>query len=308
MQTSLAVEELNRRFAIPGVAQINIGNGGLARVCVNTPVATAEIYLHGAHLTSWRPVGAEEVIFVSEHSQWKTGSAIRGGIPICFPWFRNKADDPKAPSHGFVRTKDWQLDSVTNNGDTVTVILSTISDESTRAWWPHDFHLAHRVTLGAELTQELVMHNTGAAPLRFEEALHTYYRVGAAESVRVKGLDGAMYLDNTDGNREKRQQGDILFTGPTDRAYLDTTHAVEIADPVLRRRIRLVKQDSRSTVVWNPWSSGARSMADLGDDEWHAMACVEASNMRVCAVDLAPAEVHTMKTVIRVDAAPGDSY
>ncbi len=134
-----SIDELNRRFAIPGVAQITAGNGGLPRISITTPVATAEIYLHGAQVTSWRPVGHEEVIFLSEHSQFEKGKAIRGGIPVCFPWFRNKVDDPKAPSHGVVRTKAWELDSVENHGDTVVVSLSTVSDEGTRAWWPHDF-------------------------------------------------------------------------------------------------------------------------------------------------------------------------
>ncbi len=307
MQASLSIEELNQRFAIAGAAQIAAGNGGLARVNVNIPTATAEIYLHGAQLTSWRPAGGEEVIFLSGQSQWEPGRAIRGGIPVCFPWFRNKADDPKAPSHGFVRTKAWQLDSVTRNGDAVTVSLSTASDEATRAWWPHDFRLVHRLTVGAALVQELTMSNTGNAPLRFEEALHTYYRVGGAESVRIQGLGGVSYLDNTDGNREKQQEGDIAFTAPTDRAYVDTTHAVEILDPILRRRIRLEKQNSRTTVVWNPWIEGAHALPDLADDEWRAMACVEASNIRALAVDLAPGERHTMKTTIRVIAAPGDS-
>jgi len=243
------VDELNQRFAITGVAQITAGNGGLPRICVSTPAATAEIYLHGAQLTSWQPRGADEVIFLSEQSLWKDGHAIRGGIPICFPWFRNKADDPKAPSHGFVRTKAWQLDSVESKGDSATVSLSTTSDEATRAWWPHDFHLLHRLTIGAELTQELVVSNTGTAPLRFEEALHTYYRVAAAESLRITGLDGADYLDNTDANREKRQEGDIVFTGQTDRAYLDTTHAVEISDPGMRRRLR------RERTPWRTWET-----------------------------------------------------
>src|SRR6267154_1522739 len=295
-------DELNKRFAIPGVTQITAGNGGLPRISITTPAATAEIYLHGAQVTSWRPVGHEDVIFLSEHSQFEQGKAIRGGIPVCFPWFRNKVDDPKAPSHGVVRTKAWELDSVESHGDTVEVSLSTVSDEGTRAWWPYDFHLMHRATIGAELMQELVTTNTGAAPARFEEALHTYYRVGAAAQVRIGGLDGVAYLDNTDGNREKRQVGDIVFTAQTDRAYLDTTHAVEIADPVLHRRIRLEKQNSRTTVVWNPWSTGAQTLFDLGDEEWRTMACVEASNMRVYPVDLAPGQQHTMKTVISVAA------
>jgi glucose-6-phosphate 1-epimerase len=297
-----SLDELNRRFAIPGVAQIIVGNGGLPRISITTPLATAEIYLHGAQVTSWRPTGSEDVIFLSEHSQFETGKAIRGGIPVCFPWFRNKVDDPKAPSHGVVRTKAWELDSVESHGDTIVVSFSTVSDEGTRAWWPYDFRLVHRATIGAELTQELVTTNTGTVPARFEEALHTYYRVGAAEKVNITGLDGVAYLDNTDGNREKRQAGDIVFTAQTDRAYLDTTHAVEIADPVLRRRIRVEKQNSRTTVVWNPWSTGAETLSDLGDEEWRTMACVEASNMRVYPVDIAPGQQHTMRTVISVAA------
>jgi glucose-6-phosphate 1-epimerase len=301
------IDELNRRYAIPGAAQITAGNNGLLRVGITTPASTGEIYLHGAHLTSWRPAGGEEVIFLSQRSQFEPGKAIRGGIPVCFPWFRNKVDDPKAPSHGFVRTKDWKLDEIEMRGDGVMVSLSTSSDEGTKAWWPHDFHLLHRLTLGTALTQELVVSNTGATPLRFEEALHTYYRVGGAEAIRISGLDGVAYLDNTDANREKRQVGDIVFTAQTDSAYMDTTHAVEIADPILRRRLRLTKQNSRTTVVWNPWSTGAQSLADLGD-EWRAMACVEASNMRAFGVDLAPGQQHTMKTVIQVEAVPGDSH
>jgi glucose-6-phosphate 1-epimerase len=301
------IDELNRRYAIPGVAQITVGNNGLLRVSITTPASTGEIYLHGAHLTSWRPAGGEEVIFLSQRSQFEPGKAIRGGIPVCFPWFRNKVDDPKAPSHGFVRTKDWQLDSIEMRGDGVMVTLTTSSDEGTKAWWPHDFHLLHRLILGTALTQELVVSNTGTTPLRFEEALHTYYRVGGAEAIRISGLDGVAYLDNTDANREKRQVGDIVFTAQTDSAYMDTTHAVEIADPILRRRLRLTKQNSRTTVVWNPWSTGAQSLADLGD-EWRAMACVEASNMRAYGVDLAPGQQHTMKTVIQVEAVPGDSH
>jgi glucose-6-phosphate 1-epimerase len=308
MQASLSIEELNQRFAIPGMAQITAGNGGLARVSVNTPAATAEIYLHGAHVTSWRPAGGEEMIFLSKQSQWEEGRAIRGGIPVCFPWFRNKLDDPKAPSHGVVRTKAWQLQSVVRDGDAVTVSLSTASDEATRAWWPYDFVLVHRVTVGATLVQELTVSNTGTTPSRFEEALHTYYRVGGAEAVRIQGLDGVAYLDNTDGNREKRQEGDIVFTAPTDRAYGDTTHAVEILDPILRRRIRLEKEHSRSTVVWNPWIAGAHALPDMADDEWRAMACVEASNMRAFGVDLAPGEQHTMKTRICVSSVLGDSF
>jgi glucose-6-phosphate 1-epimerase len=298
----VSIEELNQRCGIPGAAQITAGNGGLPRIVVNTPNTTAEIYLHGAHLTSWHPAGAAEVIFLSGHSKWQEGEAIRGGIPVCFPWFRNKLDNPKAPSHGFARTKTWQLDSIKLEGDVVVVSLSTASEASTRAWWPYDFRLTHRLEIGKQLVQELVMTNSGSTPLTFEEALHTYYRVGAADKVHIVGLDGVSYNDNTDDNRKKEQKGDIVFTAQTDRAYLDTQHAVEIVDPVLKRRIQLTKESSRSTVVWNPWSTGAKTLADLGDEGWRTMACVEAANMREYSVSLGPGEQHRMRTTIALVA------
>jgi len=297
---SFSVEELNARFAIQGVAKIVTGQGSLPKVHISTPAAEADIYLHGAHVTSWHPAGAEDVIFLSEHSRWEDGRAIRGGIPVCFPWFRAKSDDPQAPAHGFARTKTWQLESLTHAQDAVTVSLSTESDPGTRRWWPHEFRLVHRITVGAELKLELVVMNTGSTLFRFEEALHTYHSVGDARKIRVAGLDGAAFLDNTDANREKTQRGDVVMTGPIDNAYLNTGEALTLIDPILNRRIQIAKENSLTTVVWNPWENGAKALADLGDSEWQSMACAEASNILDFAVPLAPGEQHTMTARIKV--------
>jgi glucose-6-phosphate 1-epimerase len=168
------IEELNRHFEIAGSAQVVAGNGGFAKVCLTSKSSTADIYLHGAQVTSWRAVDGEEVIFLSEKSYWKNGRAIRGGIPVCFPWFRAKVDDPRAPAHGFVRTKEWRLDSIEAEKEgTVTATFSTESDESTRKWWSHEFGLVLRVTTGEVLELELAVTNTGTGPFRIEEALHT---------------------------------------------------------------------------------------------------------------------------------------
>ncbi|MGO9336450.1 MAG: D-hexose-6-phosphate mutarotase [Terracidiphilus sp.] len=299
------IDALNRRFEIPGIAAVVSGNGGLAKVRVTTPLASAEVYLHGAQVTSWQPAAAEEAIFLSEHSHWQDGRAIRGGIPICFPWFRAKADNPQAPAHGVVRTKEWQLDSVTAKQDgSVIVTCSTASDDSTRRWWPHEFRLLHRVTVGRILHLELTATNHGTASFIFEEALHTYFRVGDAEAVRIRGLDQVAYLDNTDGNREKVQSGDVAFAAPTDNAYINTHGALELIDPTLHRILRTAKENSATTVVWNPWQQGAASLADLGKDEWRQMTCVEASNILRAAVSLAPGEQHTMVATIGVTPAP----
>lgn len=279
------------------------GNGGLLKLCVSAASASAEIYLHGAQVTSWQPAGAAEVIFLSERSRWQDGQAIRGGIPICFPWFRAKSDDPQAPAHGFVRTREWQLDSVTeDDGGSAVVVLSTASDESTRRWWPHEFRIAFRITIGKALRLELIVSNTGTAPFSFEEALHTYFHVGEAEKVRVGGLDSVRYLDNTDENREKIQSGDVVFQKTTDNAYFNTASSLDLIDPTLLRTIVTDKQNSTTTVVWNPWQQGAARLSDFGDKEWRRMTCVEASNILGSAVTLAPGDEHSMGATLRVVA------
>jgi len=304
MGTAQTIAELDRRFSIPGIARVLAGNGGLPKVAVTSPAASGEMYLLGAEVTSWKPHRADEVLFLSAASKWADGRAIRGGVPVCFPWFGNKADDPKAPAHGFVRAKAWELESIAQAGDAVTVSMFTASDEAAKKMWPADFRLVYRASFGAELTLELEMSNTGAAPLRFEAALHSYFRVGDATQARVKGLDGVHYLDKTDANREKTQIGDVVFAKETDSVYLDTSHAVELQDPALRRRIRISKENSRATVVWNPWTEKAKAMSDLGDDEWKQMVCVETCNVAKHAVNLAPGERHSMKAIVRVGEIP----
>ena len=296
----MTIDELNQRFEIPGIAQVLAGTGNLPKVRVTTPSASAEIYLHGAQITSWRPSNSEEVLFLSEHSRWEEGRAIRGGIPICFPWFRAKADNPQAPAHGFVRTKEWRLDALTAKNEAVVVTMSTESDDSTRRWWPHDFRITHRITVGKVLRLELIVTNTGSTPFRFEEALHTYFRVSDVRMARVRGLDQVTYLDNTDANRAKQQSGDVIFTAATDNAYLETHAAAELIDPSLRRILRTEKGNSATTIVWNPWQQGAASLSDLGHDEWQRMACVEASNILTAAISLAPGEEHTLSATLSV--------
>jgi glucose-6-phosphate 1-epimerase len=288
------------RFEIPGIAKVVEGNGGLPKVRITSRAAVGEMYLHGAHVTSWKPAGREEVLFLSSQSRWEHDRAIRGGIPICFPWFGNKADEPKAPAHGFVRTKAWQLESIAQVGDGAVVSMFTESDEDTKRWWPADFRAVYRVTFASELGLELVVTNTGTTSLRFEEALHAYHRVGNVLKTRLAGLSGITYIDKTDSNRKKTQQGEIAIVSETDRVYLDTNNAIEMEDPVLRRRTHVAKENSRTTVVWNPWVQKAQSLADFADDEWMQMICIETSNVSDFAVHLAPGQTHTMKALVTV--------
>jgi len=300
MGTSESNAELDAKFGIPGIARVVAGNGGLPKVVVTGAAAAGEMYLLGGEITSWKPRGREEAVFVSAASKWEDGKAIRGGVPVCFPWFGNKADDPKAPAHGFVRAKAWRLDSIAQQGGAVTVSMSTASDEGTKKLWPAEFRLVLRATFGAELIMELEMMNTGGAPLRFEEALHTYFRVGDIAKTRVHGLDGIRYIDKTDEFKERTQQGDVVIAKETDNVYLDTAGETELEDPALARRIRVSKENSLATVVWNPWMEKAKGMSDMGDEEWKGFVCVETCNVGKHGVTLAPGAEHRMRAVVAI--------
>src|SRR5580700_10470517 len=195
MATPAPLSDLNRRFEIPGIAKIVDGRGGLPCIRVTAPRASGEIYLHGAHVSSWKPAGAEEVLYVSSKSKWQDGTAIRGGVPVCFPWFSTRAEDPRSPAHGLVRTKSWQLEGITHADHDVTVALSTSADEATRKTWFGDFHLLFCATFGEQLRLELIVTNHGTSSFRFEEALHSYFRVGNVAATKLRGLNGVVYVD-----------------------------------------------------------------------------------------------------------------
>jgi glucose-6-phosphate 1-epimerase len=285
---------------LPPTVRLGAGRNGLSRLAISTARGSAEVYLHGAHVTAWRPAGAEPVIWVSADSQFHPDKPIRGGIPICFPWFAAHAIDASAPMHGFARLRDWTLGNVEDRDGEVHVTFELTDDErSRRSAWPHRFRATYRVAVGDRLGLALDVANTGEGPLTFEAALHTYVAVANVRDVGVAGLAGTEYLDKVEAFARKRE-GDapIQFSGETDRIYLATESTVTIHDPGLRRQITVAKTGSQSTIVWNPWIDKARAMPDFGDDEWPSMLCIETANVGDAAVTLEPGSHHTMTAVI----------
>jgi glucose-6-phosphate 1-epimerase len=298
MATPAPFSDLNRRFEIPGIAKIVDGRAGLPCVRVTSPRASGEIYLHGAHVTSWKPAGGEEVLYVSSKSKWQDGTAIRGGVPVCFPWFATRAEDPHSPAHGLVRTRTWQLEGITHADHDVTVALSSSADDATRKTWFGDYHLLFCAKFGEQLRLELIVTNHGTTTFRFEEALHSYFHVGNAAAAKLRGINGAAYIDKTDAQRERHQHGDVVLSAETDRIYCNTLATVEIEDPAARRRVLVAKENSRDTVIWNPWSEKAKAMSDLGPHEWRHFVCVETCNVGDHSINLAPTQAHTMTALI----------
>lgn len=283
------------------MSEVVTGKGGLPKLHVQSPCAEGDVYLHGANVASWKPSNQKEVLWLSRSSLWAAGNAIRGGVPICFPWFGPKKDAADAPVHGFVRLKEWKLDSVTEERDIVKAVLTYDHEAaSTKAWFSGNFALRFEVSFGTKLAMRMEVQNTGSTELMAEEALHTYLSVGDVREVEVTGLEGERFLDKVDGWREKTQESAVIITAETDRVYMNAARSVEIRDPKFERKILIHKENSRDTVVWNPWIAKSKAMPDFGDDEWPGMICVETCNVLKNAIRLAPGERHTMGSVIEV--------
>jgi glucose-6-phosphate 1-epimerase len=287
---------------LPSSVRLLTGDDQLPRLEVSARDAAARVFFHGAHLTAWHPSHVDApVLWMSGRSFFQTDKPIRGGVPICFPWFGAHASAAGAPMHGFARLAGWTLSEAREAADGTVTLTFSLQDVSS-AEWPHRFLVTYRIRVGAQLALELDVRNTGDDPFVFEEALHTYFAVENIEHVTVEGLENTAYLDKLAGFARLRQGGEpIRFSGETDRVYLDTIASSVIRDPGMRRRILISKSGSRSTVVWNPWSDKARAMPDFGDLEWRRMVCIETANIGSAAVRLEPGGLHTMTATIRVE-------
>jgi glucose-6-phosphate 1-epimerase len=297
----MSISELQRRFGVPGVVQFDEGRGSLPRVTVTSDLASAELYLHGAHLTRFQPRGARPVLFMSDESHFDAAKPIRGGVPVIFPWFGPRAGSPESPMHGFARIRSWQPESCTLEADgTVRIAFRLDSDAATQSLWPFPFGLRMTFSIGPSLEIDMEVRG-GGAPFSFEQALHTYLLVGDVRRVSVDGLQNVEYIDKLDSFKRKTQPPDaIRITGETDRVFLNTRSTCVVRDPVLERTLTVEKENSASTVVWNPWIDKARAMPDFGDDEWPGMICVETANVGDSAVRLEGDQTHRMRAFIKV--------
>ncbi|OGI40281.1 MAG: D-hexose-6-phosphate mutarotase [Candidatus Muproteobacteria bacterium RBG_16_62_13] len=288
-------DTLNRKFGCGGQVAFKAGPGGLAVAEVSNAHGTAVIALQGAHVMTWAPWNEAPVIWLSKAAKFTPGKSIRGGAPVCWPWFGPHAENPKLPGHGFARTVMWDVTGAEALADGATRLSFRIrQDDATRAQWPHASEVMNIVTVGRTLELELVTRNTGAGAITIGDAYHTYFEVSDIRNCRIDGLDGCPYLDKADGGRKKQQAGPVTIDSEVDRIYLESTADIVIDDPGLKRRIRVAKRGSRSSVVWNPWVDKAAKMGDFGADGYLNMVCVESSNAADDVVSIPPGGEHRL--------------
>ncbi|MGB0713899.1 MAG: D-hexose-6-phosphate mutarotase, partial [Gammaproteobacteria bacterium] len=275
------LKALNKAHAIEGHIRFEVGEGGFIYARIANARGTASVCTYGGHVLSYRPTdgpaeGASEggaeapgLLFVSREAGFVSGKAIRGGVPVCWPWFGPDPEKRGRPSHGLARTRQWAVrETSALNSACTRLVLSLSSDADTRELWPHAFELSLEVTVGAELGLTLTTTNRGDQSFTLSQALHAYFTVADVRDVRVLGLERHDYIDQLDGHAVKRQRGAVIFKREVDRIYTGVDAPLVIDDPGLKRRIGISGEGSRSAVVWNPWVDKAAALGDFGDDEY----------------------------------------
>ncbi|RYD67253.1 MAG: D-hexose-6-phosphate mutarotase [Verrucomicrobiaceae bacterium] len=263
---------------------------------IDHPSCRARVALHGAHVMEWQPTGHAPVLYCSPEAVLREGKAIRGGIPICWPWFNAHPTDPSKPAHGIARNRFWQLTDSQDGGESVELRFELKSDEKTRAIWDQDFHAIVEIRLGAELHVSLTSRNTSTSAFRETGALHTYLAVNDISDVSVTGLDGAAFLETAGGRRESAvQTGDVRIEGEVDRIY---TSASTITMRDGERTIRVHKHGSASTIVWNPGPEKAAKLGDMPAEDFRRFLCIETANAPGAEVTVEPGDRHVLRTRI----------
>lgn len=260
----------------------------------------------GAQLLSYQRDDSPPLIWLSDQAQYQRGQGLRGGIPVCWPWFGALDRNPDeiqaqyqgatpAPFHGLVRTLDWRLEDIRAE-DSGAVSIEFVFDSRVQPLpgWSEAAELRLHIRLDHRLHLRLSSHNHGHQPLFLSQALHSYFAVSDIHTVQIEGLHGCRYIETLEDWQERRQQGPLTFDGETDRIYLGVPSQISFRDEQWHRRVHLMSSGSHSAVVWNPWIEKSRSLSQFADDAWTGMLCIETANVLGDRIELAPGAAHTL--------------
>jgi glucose-6-phosphate 1-epimerase len=294
------LKTLNRLFAREDKVNFVEGPSGMPLIEVATAQAQATVALYGGQLLSYKPARAEhDLFYLSDKAQYQQGKAIRGGAPLCWPWFGDDPGDLGRQAHGFARNLFWDVLDSQLHDETVEITLGLESTATSKQWWPSEFSLRKKIHIGEQLNISLTTENKGDIPFSMSKALHSYFRIGDITQARVAGLDGVDYLDKTLDFAKHKQTGDVTAEGETDRVYLNAPPRVSIVDPTLRRRIEIEHYGADNFVVWNPWDKAAE-LKDMSAEDYEQFICVETANAIANSVIVAPGAVHHMQVSYRI--------
>lgn len=295
----MSAQELNKQHGLKEHVVFK-EEEGLVMVYLSNQLANCKVSLYGGQVLSFVPKGQEDLLLMSTASAMEDGKAIRGGIPLCFPWFGPNKENPDPPKHGFARLLNWQVKGTQQLVTGATRLVLTLSDSVlTRQWWDFRFTSELVIEAGEELSVKWQVKNISELPFTITNALHSYFKVGAISKVSIEGLRGVPYMEEIRSDEAFAGDDDaIVIQREVDRSYTDTTATCQIVDAALNRTIVVKKSGSQSTVVWNPWADLARQMVDLGDEDYQHFVCVETANVWHNAVEIEPQAEHVMQMTV----------
>lgn len=275
---------------------------------ITTDSAELLVAQQGAQVLSYQRIGEPPLLWLSDQAIFKQGKSVRAGVPVCWPWFGQMARNPQAvqsmyhgtetPAHGLVRGRDWQLLGIDSSSASVRIDFTLPDTQGELPGWPHNVELTLSIVMGEQLDIILTSYNLDNVPVTLSQALHSYFAVSDVREVKVAGVDGLGYIETLANWEQRTQSGDLGFAGETDRIYLNAPDQLSIVDPGWNRRIRLSSSGSRSAVIWNPWTDRAAELADMANDGWQRMLCIETANVWDDVVTLAPGKSHSLKLSI----------
>lgn len=292
------LSQLNQQFSSDQVQFVE-GEQGFVKAVINNHFAQCEIYLHGAHVTSFVPQGQEDLFWLSKQAVFVEGKSIRGGIPICWPWFGGHWNDASKGAHGFARLMDWQVVDVETTDNGATELIFRLSDtDATFAIWPFKFMLQYRVRVAEQLSVSLTTTNINKFDFQISEALHSYFSLADIHQAVIQGLDGTSYVDALNDSLITPQSGDIEIDQEVDRVYINTQDTCVLVDQTRQRNVEVTKSGSDSTIVWNPWIDKAKRMPDVNDEGYQHFMCIETANALDNVVTIGPGEQHCVSLKI----------
>lgn len=305
MQIADQINALYQQFGqLPGIT-IEI-HRQLIAIGISNRAATATVFLQGAQLSHYQPQGQQPVIWCSPLCDYQQGKSLRGGIPVCWPWFGDLQKNPaaitsqyerleRAPAHGIVREREWGLDSITIVNPSETVLsLSLNLDADSDPFWPFASQLQMELSVGAALNCRLTITNGDHRPFYFSAALHSYLGISDCEQAMVEGLEDCRYIETLNDWSEQRQSGPVLIDRELDRIYGPVPNTIRLKDQTWQRELTLASTGSNSAVVWNPWRDKAKRLSCFADTAYREMLCIETANALDDCVMLKPGLSHCL--------------
>jgi glucose-6-phosphate 1-epimerase len=286
------LDDLKQQFPANGFWHFTEPQAGILLLHIHHDCASATVSLYGGQVLSFQPRGEDDLLWLSSEAHFQPGKAIRGGIPICWPWFGPHPSDAEAPAHGTVRKSQWQLHSLDSDQSSAQIVLSYPGDE---------LSLQLRIVIDSQLQLSLTSDNRGSETATISSALHSYFAISDITDITITGLEDKPFRDAVNNNRACLQRGAIHFNGELDRVYQNVDRPICIHDPGLKRLIRIDNHGSSSAVVWNPWIEKSARLGDMSPEGYRQMVCVETTNADSDCISLSPGQRHSLSAVISVE-------